>query len=274
MKKLILVLFLFIGIAAHAQFPVTQSIGSSTTTTLVKGLSGAQYGVLIQSPYADTSSINSSTTLDGVAGVIVRTGSDLWVRNSTATKWNSLSGGGSSGPGGSTVYTSGSNSNTFEVNAFRLMSLVQNSDGPVVSTARIENEADSSWFRLTFTGNVPGKTSGYMIAQSDSLNRMTTLGLNPTNDSTKGFQVLMNKTTANIGYRSGASHLLAASDSLKGVSIDATTKVRITGNSFLFPRLTTSQRTALPTPEEGLAVYDLDLHKLYIWDGTAWQGAW
>ena len=273
MKKLILVLFLFIGIAAHAQYPVTQSIGSTTTTTLVRGLSGAQFGVIIQSPYSDTSSINSSTTLDGVAGVIVRTGSNLWVRNSTATKWNSLSGGGGAAPG-STVYTSGYNKNTYEINAFRLMSLVEYTDGPVIPTARIENEADSAWYRITMTGNVPGKTSGYMITQSDSLNRMTTLGLNPGYDSTKGFQVLMNKTSANIGYRSGASHLLAASDSLKGVSIDATTKVRITGNSFLFPRLTTAQRTALPTPEEGLAVYDLDLHKLYIWDGTAWQGAW
>jgi len=268
MKKIILILVLFISIAAHAQYPVTQSIGSPTTTTLVKGVSGAQYGVLIQSPYSDTTTINSSTTLDNVAGVIVRIGSDLWIRNSSATKWNSFGGGGSS------VYTTGYNKNTYEINAFRLMSLVEYTDGPVIPTARIENEADSAWFRITMTGNVPGKTSGYMIAQSDSLNRMTTLGLNPGYDSTKGFQVLMNKTSANIGYRSGASHLTSVADSLKGVQIDATTKVKITGNSFLFPRLTTSERTNLPTPEEGLAVYDLDLHKLYIWDGTTWQGAW
>lgn len=271
MKKILILLFLTISLSVKAQFPVSQTLGSPTTTTLVKGLSGAQYGVLIQSSYADTSSINSNTTLDNVAGVIVRTGSDLWVRNSTATKWDQLGGGGGAG---STVYTSGYNKNTFQVNAFRLMSLIEYTGGPVIPTARIENEADSAWFRLTFTGNVPGKTSGYMITQSDSLNRMTTIGLNPTNDSTKGFQVLMNKTSANIGYRSGASHLLAASDSLKGVKIDATTKVTITGLSLLLPRLTTTQRTAIALPDEGLAVYDTTLHKLFIWDGTTWQAAW
>ena len=270
MKKFILVLFLFIGVAAHAQFPVTQSIGSTTTTTLVRGVSGAQFGVLIQSPYNDTTSINSSTTLDNVAGVLVRTSDgNLWIRSANANAWIQIATVSSAGD----VYTNGDNQNSLVFNAFRYL-LTTQYNGPVVSSIRLETEADSAWYRFTIAGNVPGKTSGYMITQSDSLNRMTTLGLNPGFDSTKGFQVLMNKTSANIGYRSGASHLTSAADSLKGVQIDATTKVKITGNSFLFPRLTTSERTALPTPEEGLTVYDLDLHKLYTWDGTTWQGAW
>ena len=42
----------------------------------------------------------------------------------------------------------------------------------------------------------------------------------------------------------------------------------------LIPRMTTIQRTAIGTPAEGLMVYDLTLHKLYVYDGTLWQAAW
>ena len=270
MNKLLLLSFLLIGISAKAQYPVTQTLGSPTTTTLIRGVSGAQFGVLIQSPYVDTLSINSSTTLDNVPGVLVRTSDgNLWIRSANASTWLQIATVSAAGD----VYTAGDNQNSLVFNAFRYM-LTTQYNGPVVSSIRLETEADSAWYRFTIAGNVPGKTSSYFITQSDSLNRMTTLGLNPGFDSTKGFQVLMNKTSANIGYRSGASHLSSVADSLKGVQIDATTKVKITGNSFLFPRLTTADRTALPTPEEGLAVYDLDLHKLYIWDGTTWQAAW
>jgi hypothetical protein len=39
---------------------------------------------------------------------------------------------------------------------------------------------------------------------------------------------------------------------------------------FLPPRLTTTQRTALSNPPEGLTVYDLTQHKLFVYDGSAW----
>ena len=270
MKKLILVLFLFIGIAAHAQYPVTQTLGSNTTTTLVKGVVGAGAGLKIYNLYSDTTGYNDNTTLDLIPGVLISTGNNIWFRSQDVTTWFSIFS--EVSPTLDVSYTSGYNQNSFLVNAIRLLSTNQY-NGPVTVTSKIENETDSAWYRYSIINNVPGKTSGWFISQSDSLNRMVSTGLNSTYDSTKGFQVLFNKNGANLGYRSG-SHFLSAADSVKGVKVDATTKVSITGNSFLFPRLTTAERTGLPTPEEGLAVYDLDLHKLYIWDGTAWQGAW
>lgn len=39
---------------------------------------------------------------------------------------------------------------------------------------------------------------------------------------------------------------------------------------FLPPRMTTTQRTAIATPAEGLIVYDITLHKLYLFT-TAWE---
>lgn len=47
-----------------------------------------------------------------------------------------------------------------------------------------------------------------------------------------------------------------------------------TAKGFLPTRMTTTQRTAISSPAEGLLVYDLTLHKLYGYDGTTWQAAW
>lgn len=50
-------------------------------------------------------------------------------------------------------------------------------------------------------------------------------------------------------------------------------EVNSTTKGFLAPRMTTTQRTAITSPAEGLCVYDLTLHKLFIYDGTLWQAA-
>ena len=73
-----------------------------------------------------------------------------------------------------------------------------------------------------------------------------------------------NGTEATIGINSAgntpnASSILDISSTLGGV---------------LIPRMTTVQKTAIATPAEGLMVYDLTLHKLYVYDGTIWQAAW
>jgi len=261
MKKLIFVLFLFIGIAAHSQ--ISQSIGSPGTATQVKG------GLVIQSAYSDTASLNSATTLDNIPGVMVRTSDGtLWMRNNIANKWNFVAGNSS----GSGTYINGANQTTVTINPFRFLSITQY-NGPVIPTAQIQTEADSAWFRMSMVGNVPGKTGGYFITQSDSLNRLTSVGLSSTSDSTNGYQALFTKTGAYFGYRSGGVYNNAAA-TMSGVSVDATTKVTISGLSLLLPRLTTAQRTAISSPDEGLAVYDTTLHKLYVFDGTSWQAAW
>lgn len=47
-----------------------------------------------------------------------------------------------------------------------------------------------------------------------------------------------------------------------------------TTKGFLMPRMTTAQREAISTPAEGLAVWDLTLHKVYYWDATHWTNGW
>ncbi|OFX82264.1 MAG: hypothetical protein A2W99_09410 [Bacteroidetes bacterium GWF2_33_16] len=42
---------------------------------------------------------------------------------------------------------------------------------------------------------------------------------------------------------------------------------------LLFPRLSTTQRNAISSPQAGLVVYDTNIKKLYLYDGTGWKDA-
>lgn len=53
----------------------------------------------------------------------------------------------------------------------------------------------------------------------------------------------------------------------------ASAKLDITSTTqgVLFPRMTTTQKNAISSPAEGLVVYDLTLHKLCVYTGSAWE---
>jgi len=40
---------------------------------------------------------------------------------------------------------------------------------------------------------------------------------------------------------------------------------------FLPPRMTGAERTAIVAPAEGLVVYDLTAHKLYVYGAASWE---
>src|SRR5262245_13530657 len=44
-----------------------------------------------------------------------------------------------------------------------------------------------------------------------------------------------------------------------------------TTKGFLVPRMTTTERNAIPAPAIGLLVYDTSLNRFYYYDGTLWQ---
>lgn len=74
-------------------------------------------------------------------------------------------------------------------------------------------------------------------------------------------------------FNNGHVMIQPAGGTLTDVASSALT-VNSTTAGILPPRMTTTQRTAIASPAEGLMVYDTDLHKLYVWDGTIWQAAW
>jgi len=51
----------------------------------------------------------------------------------------------------------------------------------------------------------------------------------------------------------------------------ALTEMSSTTQGFLPPRMTTTQKNAISSPAEGLIVYDLTLHKLCVYTGSAWE---
>lgn len=306
MKNLLVALLLLFTNQLFAQFPVVSSLGAPKSTVLTKGIHGADSGLVLRTSYTNLSQLSNSS-LGTVPGVIIRVGSDLYIRNQSANSWLKLSPGTALnsttdsflvynpdpiydwgrfavgwGAGGVQLSNTSNNdvignTNIFTSNPFKTESFGYNLNPSNVLTARswVTSEVDSSWYRIMLDGRAYNRTSSFFLTQSDSTNRLLTLGFNPTFDTTKGFQLLMNNASVNLGYRSGAYQYSAVADSLKGIKVDATTKVSITGTAGFVPtKLTTALRTAILTPEEGLMIYDTDLHKLYVWDGTAWQAAW
>ncbi len=55
------------------------------------------------------------------------------------------------------------------------------------------------------------------------------------------------------------------------VAVSAIVDLTSTAKGFLPPRMTTTQRMAISSPAEGLMVYDLTLHKLCVYTGSAWE---
>jgi len=81
----------------------------------------------------------------------------------------------------------------------------------------------------------------------------------------------INTTNASMSIIGGTKNILM------GTATDAASaklNVASTTKGFLPPRMTTTQINAIASPAEGLIVYDLTLHKLYVYDGTVWQAAW
>lgn len=54
-------------------------------------------------------------------------------------------------------------------------------------------------------------------------------------------------------------------------SITALLQLSSTTKGLLPPRMTTSQKNAISSPAEGLIVYDITLHKLCLYTGSAWE---
>ncbi len=87
MKKLLLISFLlFCATFCFAQFPISQSTGNSNTQVYSRGGQGADSGFIWRTNFADTGAANKGF-LKNVPGIVIRTGSTLWLRNQATTSW-------------------------------------------------------------------------------------------------------------------------------------------------------------------------------------------
>ncbi|HXB12018.1 MAG TPA: hypothetical protein VNZ45_08545, partial [Bacteroidia bacterium] len=99
--------------------------------------------------------------------------------------------------------------------------------------------------------------------QTAAIHGNSSLTIQPLGDSTTAIQ-LQNST-------GGVVIDLDTTNNLVGIggtpNISAKLDIQSTTSGFLPPRMTTTQRNAISSPAEGLEVYDLTSHQLYMWNG-------
>jgi hypothetical protein len=152
-----------------------------------------------------------------------------------------------------------------------------------LSTLRIGNVSDGSTY--SYSGIWSGRSGLNYGSQMKLLFVPLTTILNVENGGSVQFRVnnnavgVINSTsmTAN-GFRQDAANLNYFTGNVNigssGSTASAALSVVSTTKGFLPPTMTTTQRTSISSPAEGLTVYDLTLHKLYVYDGTSWVAAW
>lgn len=71
-----------------------------------------------------------------------------------------------------------------------------------------------------------------------------------------------------LGDTAAQNHVLIGTST---PNASAGLQINSTVAGFLPPRMTTTQKNAISSPAEGLVVYDLTLHKLCVFTGSAWE---
>jgi hypothetical protein len=130
---------------------------------------------------------------------------------------------------------------------------------------------------VAITGVTGG--TGLSIDGANSALNLSGTG-NPRITFDKGFvaNILYTDTYDLNFYLPGYSSNLFLKQSTGSVGIGTTTPdasaaldVPSTTKGVLFPRMTTTEKNAISSPAEGLVVYDLTLHKLCVYTGSAWE---
>lgn len=136
--------------------------------------------------------------------------------------------------------------------------------------------------------NVLGDLAGVWIADGVTSNTVSNRSIyigsrtksfadNQTNQIVIGDSAIGNgSNTITFGNDAVIKTVLKGQVGINNPAPDASAQMDVssTTKGFLPPRMTTAQRTGITLPAEGLCVYDLTLHKLFVYDGTVWQAAW
>lgn len=127
MKKIFFALCFLISLNAISQaivFPVNSTNGSKKSTNLTLGVAASDSGYQLRTNYPDTLSLNIGQ-IKYVPGLMVRVGTDIYIRNDATTAWVKVNGSSGSTPNLQQVLTAGStignntisSSGTFELTA-------------------------------------------------------------------------------------------------------------------------------------------------------------
>lgn len=126
--------------------------------------------------------------------------------------------------------------------------------------------------------NTTSQNNGYLVFNSTGLSAVRNVG-----DANNALIItqLHSSSTGNILALANSGGTVASVTRSGSLLVGTTTEdvsssltIASTTKGVLLSRMTTTQRTAIASPAEGLEVYDLTLHKKYVYDGTIWQACW
>jgi len=124
----------------------------------------------------------------------------------------------------------------------------------------IVDDAQNSALRLLTNTSGLSYIDGYSEGSSKATNYDIIIGsrVNNTGNSITGNTTAETGSNVQIGYQTSTipTSILTLNTTTRG---------------FLPPRMTTTQKNAISSPSEGLIVYDLTLHKLCVYNGSAWE---
>lgn len=163
---------------------------------------------------------------------------------------------------------SGTNTGDQDLSNFVDKTTNQTIAGVKTFSSTIVGSVNGNAATVTTNANLTGAITS--VGNTTSLGAITALDLNNALDSVQGtgavvFSNSPGLVTPDIGAATGTSLVLGGVKNANAIlDVQSTTK------ALLPPRMTTTQKNAVPSPVEGMVVYDSDINSLQFYDGTAW----
>lgn len=247
---------------------------------------------LIPPRFTDTTAANSGGAKQAANIIYLTATGEMAYRNTANTKWfilpTSGGGGGIGGSGATTQIPYFTASTTLAGSS----EFIYNQSTGTVTLDKSQSALNSIKIKNT---NVGALAQGVFIADNGSFfanygiygTSATPYGIVAASSAylyaTKNLALMAdNASTGDIKFATGGNLEKMRLDINGALSIGSASNANTTAivditsttKGVLISRMTTAQRTGISTPAEGLMVYDLTLHKLYVFDGTIWQAAW
>lgn len=244
-----------------AAITITAAAGTLTGATLASGVTVSSLTSFGTSPTLVTPLLGTPTS-----GNLANCTFPTLNQNTTGTA--NIAG----GTAGAIPYQSAANTTTVlaaTVTANKVL-MSGSSAAPVWSTPTFPNASatnrkkivsdGTNWVASTETWAVPGSSGN--VLTSDGTN-WTSTALSANTTTIGGFNAIF----TGLGRYSGTLIVGSASSIIASAQMEVVS----TTKGFAPPRMTTTQKNAIVTPAEGLIVYDLTLHKLCVYTGSAWE---
>lgn len=232
----------------------TRGYNSTTAASHVDG-STVTFDSAIPTPVDDVTSIKADSNVQLTGDVELVSGTNVTLsQTGQSITVNATSGGGT--PGGNNTDVQFNNSGVFAgSDSFTW----DNADGTLTIQAGTGNlplslfQPAATSFNNFQISNVD--SDQFVFSVNGSNNTLTILD---NSEGTNQPAICITETNT-VGFATSttdASALVEMSSTVQG---------------FLPPRMTTTQKDGIGSPAEGLIVYDLTLHKLSVWTGSAWE---